>query len=154
MEREATLRELSVQLHKLSDSLDAIKVVIGGQPQERKTELVDGLEGTVLDTMGILSEARKSALAVKKAIDDQKGPDEVRSALAECREHFQRAQQRFTKELGSRETLIQLAQLGNERGSEWKHWAASVKDAIEQCRQPLEEVNQALASCWRELAES
>jgi hypothetical protein len=43
--------------------------------------------------------------------------------------------------------------LGSARRGEWLPWAASVKDGVEQCREPLEGVSKALAGCWQEIAE-
>jgi hypothetical protein len=46
-----------------------------------------------------------------------------------------------------------LARLGSERRRGWLPWANSVKQGIEDCRQPQEAVSLALAACWQELAE-
>jgi predicted secreted protein len=79
--------------------------------------------------------------------------DRARHALSNCQENFLRAEQQFSNELVSYEKLKNLASLGADRGGEWKAWAGSMKDAIEQGRQPIEETSRALAACWQELVE-
>ena len=51
------------------------------------------------------------------------------------------------------EKLKDLATLGSERRGEWLPWSNSVKEGIEQCREPLDGVSNALAACWQEIAE-
>jgi hypothetical protein len=153
MALEATFRTLTVQIRRLNDTLNAILLTVGDRPQNRGTALADGLENSILDLMGTLSGAQTAARTAEKAVGAVRDLDRARRALAKCQEYFHGAEQRFANELVSYESLRRLASLGSERGGEWKHWAASMKDAIEQGRQPLEEASQALAACWHELAE-
>jgi len=153
MALESTFRTLTVQIRKLSDTLNAILLTVGDRPQNRGTALADGLENSILDLMGSLSGAETAARTAQRAVGATRDLDRARRALAKCQEHFHATEQQFAKELVSYESLKQLASLGSERGGEWKHWAASMKDAIEQGRQPIEHASQALALCWHELAE-
>jgi hypothetical protein len=153
MALESTFRTLSIQIRKLNDTLNAILLTVGDRPQNRGTALADGLENSILDLMGSLSGALTAVRTAHKAVGAARDLDRARRALAKCQEHFHGAQQQFGKELVSYESLKQLASLGNERGGEWKHWAASMKDAIEQGQSPFEQVSQALTACWHELAE-
>jgi hypothetical protein len=153
MALETTFRTLSVQICKLSDTLNAILLTLGDRPQNRGTALADGMENSILDLMGSLSEAQTAARTGEKAVGATRDLDRARRALAKCQDHFHSAEQQFARELVSYESLKQLASLGCERGGEWKHWVASMKDAIEQGQQPFDEVSQALAACWHELAE-
>ena len=43
--------------------------------------------------------------------------------------------------------------MGRERQGEWLAWAHSVKAALDQCQQPLYDVDDALFLCWQEIAE-
>jgi hypothetical protein len=153
MALESTFRTLSIQIRKLNDTLNAILLTVGDRPQNRGTALADGLENSILDLMGSLSGALTAARTAQKAVGATRDLDRARRALAKCQEQFHTAQQQFAKELVSYELLKQLASLGSERGGEWKHWAASMKDAIEQGQPPFEQVGQALTACWQELAE-
>ena len=153
MALEATFRSLSVNLRKLRDTLNAVLLTVGDRPPEPGAALADGLENAVLDLIGTLEEARPAANAATKAVGPAKDLDRARRALARCQHLFHDVEQSFSKELVSYEKLRNLASLGNSRGGEWKHWAASMKDAIEQARQPIDETSKSLATCWHELAE-
>jgi len=150
---ETTFRELSTSLHRLSDTLNAVQVTVGDKPSGEKSALADGLEATVLDMMGTLSEARKAALSARPALDHPPDLDRARRELTLCRERFRHLEKDFASGLASSGKLEELASLGHERGGEWRSWGAAVKLGIEHCRDPLEESSKALAECWQELAE-
>jgi len=152
MALEVTFRQLTVCLHKLHDVLNTLHVTMGDTPRNDESALADGLENAVLDMIGTLHEARKSAAQARKAADYPIDLDRVRRALTNCQEHFHRVGQMFASELVSYEKLSELARLGNERRA-WIPWASTVKLGIEQCREPIELISRALAACWGELAE-
>ena len=152
MALEATFRQLSVSLHKLHDALNALHVTIGDKPTHDEAALADGLENALLDIMGTLHEARRSALQARQAVGHPPDHDRARRALTLCQERFHRIEQQFASDLVSYEKIKELARLGNERRA-WLPWAGTVKLGIEQCRLPLEQTSTALASCWQELAE-
>jgi hypothetical protein len=149
---EATFRELSVCLHHLHDALNELQVTLGDKPPDDESALADGVETTVLDMMGTLHEARKAALNARKAVGLPINMDQARRALAICQERFHRIEQQFASDLVSYEKLKELERLGNERRA-WLPWSSTVKQGIEQCRQPLAQTSAALAGCWQELAE-
>ena len=153
MALEATFRELSVGLHQVHDALNALQVTVGDKPPDEEAALADGFENVVLDMMGTLHEARKSALNARRAVGHPPDLDQARRALTQCHERFHRIEQQFASDLVSYEKLRELVRLGRSRRHEWIPWGQSVKLGIEQCRGPLEQSNQALASCWQELAE-
>jgi hypothetical protein len=151
MALEATFRELSVSLHKLHDALNALHVTVGDKPPHDEAALADGLENTVLDMMGTLHETRKSTRQARKAVGHPPDLDHARRALTLCQERFHLIEQQFA-DLVSYERLKELARLGNERRA-WLPWAGTVKQGIEQCREPLAQTSTTLAACWQELAE-
>ena len=153
MALEATFRHLSVSLHKLHDALNALHVTVGDKPPDDEAALADGLENAVLDMMGTLHEARKSAAEARRAVGTPIDLDRARRALTGCQRRFHRMEQQFASELVSYEKLRELARLGRARRREWIPWANSTKAAIEQCREPIELTSKALACCWQELAE-
>jgi len=152
MALEATFRQLSVSLHKLHDALNALQVTVGDKPPDDEAALADGLENVVLDMMGTLHEARRSAMHARKAAGHPTDLDRARRTVTLCQERFHRIEQQFSSDLVSYEKLKELARLGNARRA-WSPWASAVKHGIEQCREPLEAVSLALASCWQEIAE-
>ena len=150
---EATFRELSAQLLKLHDALNSLQVTVGDKPPHDEAALVDGLENTVLDMMGTLHAARRFAVRSRKGVGHPPDLDLTRRALALCQERCQRIEQQFAAELASYEKLSELARLGRTRQREWIPWASSTKQAIEQCRHPIEHTSRALTACWQELVE-
>jgi len=153
MALEATFRELQVSFQRLHDALNTLQVGFGDKPLQDEAALADGLENAVLDLMGILQEARKAALKARAAVGPPVDLDRAWRALTICQERFHDIERQFSASLVSYEKLRELARLGSERGGEWLPWAGSIKQSIEECRQPLEEGSRALARCWQEIAE-
>src|SRR5207247_3491423 len=77
----------------------------------------------------------------------------VRRAMINCQSQVNRVSLRFFSELVSFEALEDLGSLQRERQKLWHHWVSGVKDALDRCRQPIDDVNQALFQCWQELSE-
>ena len=153
MALEATFRDLSVYLQHLHDALNALQVTLGDKPPDGESALADGVEATVLDMMGTLHEARKAALDARRAVGHPVDLDQARRALTICQQRFQQIERQAADDLTSYDKLKELARLGSERRREWLPWATSVRQSIEQYRQPQEAVSLALANCWQELAE-
>jgi hypothetical protein len=153
MALEATFRELTVNLHKLHDALNALQVTVGDRPLDDGAALADGLENSVLDVMGALHEARKAAFNARAAVSDQVDLDQARRALTVCNDRFHRVTQMLSADLLSYDNLRELERLGSKRGGEWLPWANSTKRGIYDCRQPLEEASLSLGRCWQEIAE-
>jgi hypothetical protein len=149
---EATFRDLSVCLHQLHDALNELQVTLGDKPIDDESAVADDVETKVLDAMGTLHEARKAALNARRAVGHPVDLDQARRALTLCQERFHRIEQLFAADLVSYEKFKELDRLGNERRA-WLPWSSTVKQGIEQCRQPLEQTSAALAACWQELAE-
>jgi hypothetical protein len=154
MALDATFRELSSQLRKLHDMLLALRLtVVEDKPLKGEAALVDQLEDSILDVMGALDECLKAAGTAQKAVGHPLDLDRARRGLASCQDQFHRIERQYSDDLASYEKQKDLAGLGSARRGEWLPWAASVKDGVEQCREPLEGVSKALAGCWQEIAE-
>jgi len=149
---EATFRNLSVCLRHLHEALNELKVTLGDKPPKDESAVADGVETSLLDLKGTLHEARKAALNARRAVEYPVDLDQARRALAICQQRFQRIEQQFASDLVSYEKLKELDRLGNERRA-WLPWSSTVKQGIEQCRQPLAQTSAALAGCWQELTE-
>jgi hypothetical protein len=152
MALEATFRELSVSFHRLHDALNALQLTLEDKPPHDEAALADDLADKSLEMLGVLHEARRGAINARRALNPP-DMDRARRALTLCQERFHRIEQQFLANLVSYEKLKELARLGTERGREWRLWAVSTKQGIEQCRQPVEQSSKALAACWQELAE-
>ena len=151
---EATFRELSSELGKLRDTLRALRLtVVEDKPLQGEAALVDVFEDTILELMGWLEEALKSTRTAEKALQHSTDLNSARRALAACQRNIHQIERQFSEELVSYEKLKDLTGLGNARRGEWTPWANSVKQGIEQCREPLDGASRALAACWQEIAE-
>jgi hypothetical protein len=153
MALEATFRELSFSLRKLKDALIILQSAVGDKPPEGEAAVADDLEGGVLDVLGTLHEARKASALALKAAGYPVELDQARRSLAACQECCHRIEHQFSADLASYEKLLELTRLGSERGMEWLPWANNLKQAIEECRSPLQAVSLAVSRCWQELAE-
>ncbi len=152
MALEATFRGLPFHLDRLQDALLALQVTLGDKPPDDESALCDGVENTVLDLMGALHQARQAASKALKAVRPPMDMDLVRRSLAVCQERFHAIEQQFASDLVSYEKLKELARLGSER-RKWLPWSKTVKQGIEDCRRPLEQISTALVQCWQELVE-
>jgi len=154
MALEAKFRELILELGKVQDTLVALRLtVVEDKPAKGDAALVDRLGDVILDMMGFLDEALNSARTAQKRTGHTLDLNAARRALTTCQERVHRIGQLFAVELVSYEILKDLASLGHQRRGEWVPWTNSVKQGIEQCREPLDLAAKALAACWQEIAE-
>jgi len=152
MALEATFRGLTARLHQLNDAVNALHITLDDKPAYDEAAVADDLSAKTLDFLGLLHEARRAAVKARQALRHPPDMDQARRSLVQCQERFHDIDQKFAMNLVSYETLKELARVGG-RGAEWSAWAASTKRGIEECREPLDAANQALAACWQELAE-
>jgi hypothetical protein len=151
---EITFQGLLTELRKLHDMLLAVRLtVVEDKPVRSEAALVDHLEDVILDMMGLLDEATKAGRGAQRAVRNVADLNAARRALTICQERFHRIERQFAESLVSYENLKDLTGLGTERRGEWLPWSNSVKQGIEQCREPLDGVSKALANCWQEIAE-
>jgi hypothetical protein len=150
---ETTFGELNNQFKRLQDNLVALRLTIAeDKPLTGEAMLVDRLEDSTTETMGLIEECLSASRLAQKAVTHP-ALDRARRALNKCQDRFHRAERQFSDELISYEKLRDLASLGGKRGREWASWAGSVKHGLEQCREPLDGASKAMAACWQELAE-
>ena len=154
MALESSFRDLADHLRKLHDMLLALRLtVVEDKPLKGEAALVDHLEDTILDLMGVLDECQKSAAAGRKAVGHPVDLDRARRALAACQDQFHGIEAQYAERLASYEKIKDLAGLARDRRGEWVPWAGSVKSGVERCREPLDGASKAMAACWQEIAE-
>jgi hypothetical protein len=158
MALEATFNLLTTQLHALLEALTYLHTtVVEDQPQDDRSPqatpaLVDIVGTTAEDLIGWMMEAIAAAQEAQQCIYTS-DMDAVRRALSACQERTTRIGQCLVAELMQYERIADLARVGRTRGGEWRGWAMSAKQAIDSCRQPLFDLQQAQFECWQELAE-
>jgi hypothetical protein len=152
---EKTFREFSTRLRKLGDRIDELRlaVVVDTPPAKNDAVIVDNLEYAVEDMRGWLQETLRGARTAERAVGHPVDLEKARHALGICQERFRRIEQVYSSNLVSYERMKDLTSFGSERRGEWPSWVTSVKQGIEYCRQPLDDVRNQLAECWQEIAE-
>lgn len=147
-------QELRVRLQQLEECLGALQVtVVEDTPARGETVLVDQFGNTTLDIRGLLAEAIAASGEATQAVVYPLDVDSARRGLARCQERFHLVSRRFAADLVCYERIADLTSLGLERRGEWRAWSRAVKDAIEGCRYPLDQVADALFQCWQEIGE-
>lgn len=154
MALEKTFREFSTQLRKLHDRVQELRVsVVEDKPRSNDAVIVDRFEYAVEDLAGTLDEIMLAAREAQQAVGYPLDIEQARRALTRCQDQFQKLEQEFNTNLISYDRIKDLTSFGAERRGEWPSWVTSVKQGIEQCRQPMLDANKALAECWQEIAE-
>ncbi len=154
MTLEAAFTELHMCIEQLEQTLDTLLwAVVQAQPEaEQGHVLVDRYDAATHDLLGLTADMRLALRFQAKSA----GPLRVESAragLTFCQDHFNRLSGRCYGELVSFEWIDALHTLARTRGGEWAIWVQGVTDALNQCPQPLYDVNQALFCCWCHLVD-
>ena len=116
--------------------------VLAGRYEELATELIAGTE-----------EARCIANAGKRRLIDQDDFAGASRALVSCQQCVNGISRRFFSDLVSFEALADLDNLADEQQRHWGPWVRGVRDALDQCSQPIEAANESLVQCWKSLTE-
>src|SRR5215469_12499422 len=146
--------ELYGQARKLRDSLRTLQLTIREDlPPQGSVALVDQFGDAVDDSLGWLDESLAAAAEAQRAVEPPVDIDRARHALTICQEQFHRVEGRFASDLISYEKLRDLTSFGRSRRGEWVGWVKSVRIGLEECRQPMDDISQALLACWQEIAE-
>ena len=154
MTLEASFETLCLRLQRLQDVVTPLHVtVIEDRPLEGAVALVDEFSNAAEDLLGTLSAAFEAAKEARQAVKYPPDAQGARRSLVICQEQFNDCFYRLFSNPISYERLAELTSFGSKRGGEWGAWTDIVKDAIDRCRQPAFDVNQALSLCWQEIAD-
>lgn len=151
---EATFQALTAKFEALREAVASLRLTaVEDRPPRNEVLLVERLGDAVEDLGGCLGEAAAAAAGALGAIAHPLDGHRARQALALAHERFIRAEYKLVFGVISAEQLEELARFGRRRGPEWLGWTGSVLQALEQCRAPLRDVDEALLSAWQELSE-
>jgi len=153
MTMESAFREISATADGLGATFrDILRwAVVEGVPEKGDHILVSRYDEAANDLLGLLHELRSNAdTAARRPPQDY---SRARRALIECQQRASLVARRFYWELYSPEAVESLNMLQSEGKQEWRSWTTGVKDALAQCRTPIEELNQSLVQAWVELSE-
>jgi hypothetical protein len=147
--------ELLGQLRELDEALEALgRTADEDKPMQDDVVIASILSDAVLAERGFLEEARQAAEEAYRAALDPGNAARTRGALICCQKEFHRFAGHFASELGSCDRIEDLRTLGKERAQGWLNWTTVVTQTLEQCRELVEKVQNALFLCWQELTES
>lgn len=159
MGQEAAFNLLETRLRALLETLTGLHTtVVEDQPLRQLAAaqdtpaLVDIFGNSAEDLIGWTMEAL-ATIQESRAAARGGDFDALRRGLAACHERTTNIAQRLVIDLLPYERIADLARLGRTRGGEWRSWASSVKQALDGCRQPLFDLQQAQFECWQEVAE-
>ena len=154
MTLEASFQVLTIKFQALCDAVSSLQLTAGeDKPLTGGVALVDQVSNTVEDLVACFEESNGAARRALQAVAHPADFQTARHSLVLCQQHFNDLSYRLTSDLLSYELVAELATFGSERGGEWLGWSNALKEAIDSCRQPAFDVNQALFLCWQEITE-
>lgn len=151
---EAAFQTLIGKLGAARDAFASLRLTaVEDRPPRDAVLLVERLGNAVDDLQGWLEESAAAAGEAQQAVRHPLDGYRAREGLALAHERFIQLEYKFFFEGISYEEIDELSRFGRRRGREWLGWTGSVIQALDQCRAPLRDVDEALLNCWRELSE-
>ncbi|MBV9788827.1 MAG: hypothetical protein JOZ51_11670, partial [Chloroflexi bacterium] len=154
MALEAALEQLCSQLLALHETCTNLRTTVWeDKPLQDDVVLVDLFGNAVDDLLGLIEEALAAARDSRQAAGSSFTLQQAGHALLICHDRHTQTSHRYSADLLSYERIRELRRFGRRRGGEWGAWSRGVKVALDSCRQPLFDVDDALLRCWGELIE-
>jgi hypothetical protein len=150
---DSSFGQLRQRLEGLREALDDLSVAAEEcRPTGDDSALIDVLTDATLVSRGWIEEALGAARQGQQALQRPNEVEAARRALAFGQERYSRVAHRLLSDLMSYERVDMVTRLGRERGGEWSAWSKGVRSALDRCRQPLLDVDQALFACAQAIA--
>jgi hypothetical protein len=150
---EESFADLMKTWRQLHESVQALRITaVEDQPAEGAVLLIERCADAAEDLLGW------AALGLAAAADAQQDTGVIpnvaraRHSLKTSQQHFGKLDDQFFI-FASYERISELIRFGRRRRGEWLAWVHGIREAISQCREPIQHVRDALASCWDGLAE-
>lgn len=151
---ETVFLNLTRKFDAMCEALQSLALTaIEDRPASGEVLLVDRLGNLVEDLRGWAEEAREAAVQAGDALAHPADLNLGRRALALANERFIRLEYRFFDEAVAHAMVSELMRFGRQRGREWLSWTGGVVQALDACRSPLRELDEALFHAWQELGE-
>jgi hypothetical protein len=146
---EHAYQQLQDRLLNLHENLLALHLTITeDRPTAGDVVLIEVFGDAASDLIGLTEEALEAAQHGLAALEVPPDPVQARRQLLGVQQRSNQLLERCLMDVLGFDRLSGLAVLGHTRGGEWRAWAVSVKVALEACRMPLLETNQAVQACW------
>jgi hypothetical protein len=150
----ASFRTLATRLQETREAFTDLRVaVVEDGPRSGAPVLVDQLGDAATDLLGWIEEASAAAVEALREAERPRDLEGAQGALLTCQEHWQQTVQRFAADLLNCARVVEIHDLGRERGRAWRLWSESVETALDGCQQGLLGTGSALSDCWREVSE-
>jgi hypothetical protein len=150
---EENFADLVKTWRHLHENVQALRITaVEDQPAEGAVLLIERCADAAEDLLGW------AALGLSAGADAQQGigviPNVSRAkhSLKTSQRHFGKLDDQFFV-FASYERVSELIRFGRRRRGEWLAWVDSLREAMSQCREPIQQVRDALVSCWDGLAE-
>lgn len=154
MALEASFGVLATRLQAAQEAFSNLRVaVVEDGPSEGAPLLLDQLGDAVTDLLGWLEEAAEAAGEGVRQVRRPRDLERAQAALLTCHERWQKTQERLAADLLCCARIVEIHDLGRERGRAWRQWSTSVLAALDQGQDCLLHAGGALLDCWREIAE-
>jgi len=154
MSLAASFERLRAELGRLQEAVSALQVtVVEDKPAHGEAVLVDWVDNTVTDLLGLLEESADTLSSGPEDAQHETQLKKMRTKLRRIHELMIEFSHKFMAELAAHDSIARLLEMARERGRAWQQWVKVVKSAVERCTIPLRAANSALLECWHELAE-
>lgn len=151
---EVVFLDLRRKIDALREALQGLALTaIEDRPRSGEVLLVERLGNLVEDLRGCAEEAREAAAQASDALQHPADLNLGRRALCVANERFIRLEYRFFDKAVAHGTITELLRFGRQSRGEWKSWTCSAVQALDACRGPLFELDEALLRAWQELGE-
>jgi hypothetical protein len=151
---EAVFLDLRRKIDALREALQGLALTaIEDRPRRGEVLLVERLGNLVEDLRGWAEEAREAAAQASDALEHPSDLNLGRRALSVANERFICLEYRFFGEAVAHGTVSELLSFGRRSDGEWRSWTSSAVQALDACRGPLFDLDQALLRAWLELGE-
>jgi hypothetical protein len=151
---EAVFLDLRRKIDALREALQGLALTaIEDRPRSGEVLLVERLGNLVEDLRGWAEEAREAAAQASDALQHPADVNLGRRALCVANERFIRLEYRFFGEAVAYGMVSELLLFGRQSRGEWKIWTRGAVQALDACRGPLFELDEALLRAWQELGE-
>jgi hypothetical protein len=155
MSLRKTMQLLKTKYCELQELLQDFRVTVQeDRPREGEAVVVDGLSDAADDILGWLNESTAELEQGIRVLDSKRDYSGAAKSLVASHQKLLLILHTFSWEMVRHERIDELVQLAKERDGEWPSWSASVRESLEQLRQPLNDVQEAMLECWQEVAES
>lgn len=137
----------------LHESVQALRITaVEDQPAEGAVLLVERCADAAEDLLGWAALGLAAGDDARQAIGVVPNVSRARHSLKTSQQHFAKLDDQFFT-FAAYERLSELIRFGRKRRGEWLAWVHSIVEASSQCREPIQQVRDALASCWDGLTE-